>query len=646
VTPTEQGDPSELAALRSIASGTAAETGEGFFPALVENLSKAMGTMGAWVAVYDEPTRTLRALSIKMRDQWPQDYSYPIEGTPCQAAVEEQRMLHIPDRLVDLYSADLSLKQFGPVSYLGVPLFDVDGRIIGHLAVLDDKPMPEEPRGIAIFRIFANRAASELRRLERDRALREREAQLSRLIESAMDAIVNLDDELKIVLMNPAAERIFDCQLGAVLGRNFRELLAPDSRASLVECTAELLGREQPSASLWIPGGLRVASDHGRSFHAEATLSQYSADQRHWFTLILRDVEERLAAERRIESLLSEAESLREELRALGAFAPILGSSAALLSTLRELENVAATDTTVLLLGETGTGKELFARALHAGSPRAQKPLIKVNCGAMPANLIESELFGHERGAFTGATSRREGRFALAHGGTLFLDEIGELPLELQPKLLRVLQESEFEPVGSSRTLKVDVRVVAATNRDLAARVRDGTFREDLYYRLNVFPIRIPPLRERNGDIAELAQAFVDRFCQRFGRRLAPLSENTLARLAAYSWPGNVRELANVVERGVIISKGGSFDIDRALVDSAARDSTPQPAAAANPARILSVRELEELERANIVRALEASGWKVAGGQGAAALLGMNPSTLNSRMRALGISRPAARPGG
>jgi PAS domain S-box-containing protein len=641
---TEPVDLGEMAALRSIVEGTAGETGEGFFRAVVENLSRAMGTMGAWVAVYDEATRTMRALSMKMRDQWLDGYSYPIEGTPCEAAVEERRMLHVPDRVIDLYEADPSLKQYGSVSYLGVPLFDVDGRIIGHLAVIDDKPMPGEPRGHAIFSIFASRAASELRRLERDRALRERESQLSRLIESAMDAIVNLDDELNIALMNPAAASAFDCEPGAVIGRSFPELLAPDSRASLDSCKAELLGRDQASASLWIPGGLRVATDRGRQFHAEATLSQYSADQRHWFTLILRDVEERLAAERRIESLLSETESLREELRALGAFAPILGSSAALLSTLREVESVAATDATVLLLGETGTGKELFARALHAGSTRAGRPLIKVNCGAMPANLIESELFGHEKGAFTGATSRREGRFALAHGGTLFLDEIGELPLELQPKLLRVLQESEFEPVGSSRTVKVDVRVVAATNRDLAARVREGTFREDLYYRLNVFPIRIPPLRERGDDISELAQAFVDRFARRFGRRLGLLSESTLARLAAYSWPGNVRELANVLERGVIISRGGSFDIDRALIDTVPRSSAPPPSSAEQPTRIFSVLELEDLERANIVRALEATGWRVAGREGAAALLGMNPSTLNSRLRALGITRPAIRP--
>jgi transcriptional regulator with GAF, ATPase, and Fis domain len=301
---------------------------------------------------------------------------------------------------------------------------------------------------------------------------------------------------------------------------------------------------------------------------------------------------------------------------------------------------VAGTDITVLFLGETGTGKELFARAVHAQSPRRDKPLIKVNCGAMPANLVESELFGHEKGAFTGATNRREGRFTLADGGTLFLDEIGELPLELQPKLLRVLQEGEFEPVGSSRTVQVDVRVVAATNRILSERVRAGAFREDLYYRLNVFPIRIPPLRERGDDVAELAQVFVDRFCRRMGRTLAPLSERILARLRAHSWPGNVRELANVLERGVIVSAGGVLDIDRALLDTVPEDAPPPPAPADPTTRILSVLELEDLERANILRALEASGWKVAGEQGAGALLGMNPSTLNSRMRALGIRRP------
>jgi transcriptional regulator with GAF, ATPase, and Fis domain len=228
----------------------------------------------------------------------------------------------------------------------------------------------------------------------------------------------------------------------------------------------------------------------------------------------------------------------------------------------------------------------------------------------------------------------------MAHGGTLFLDEIGELPLELQPKLLRVLQEGEFEPLGSSHTVKVDVRIIAATNRNLLERVREGTFREDLYYRLNVFPIHIPPLRDRGDDVAELARAFLDRFCRRIGRKLAPLSESTLAHLRAYSWPGNVRELANVMERGVILSTDGIFDVERALLDTGPRVFAAPPSPADTGTRILSVLELEALERANMVRALEASGWKVAGDQGAASLLGMNPSTLNSRMRALDIRRP------
>jgi PAS domain S-box-containing protein len=633
-------DSDELAVLRSIVEGTAAETGEGFFSALVESLRAAMGTMGAWVATYDPIARTLRAVSMKMGDRSLDGFEYRIDGTPCQTAVEEERMLHIPDRLVELYEGTPSMRAFGAVSYLGVPLFDVDRQIIGHLAVLHDAPMAAEPRAEAVFRIFAARAAAELSRMERERALREREAQISRLLESAMDAIVNLDEELGISLMNPAAERAFECEHGTAIGRNFRELLSPESESSLGECIRELCGRQQENASLWIPGGLRARTARGRHFDVEATLSEYKADRRQWFTLILRDVEQRLAAEKRIQSLLSETETLREELRSLGAFEPIIGSSTALLSTLSAMASVAATDTTVLILGETGTGKELFARAVHVGSKRVEKPLVKVNCGAMPANLIESELFGHEKGAFTGATSRREGRFGMAHGGTLFLDEIGELPLELQPKLLRVLQEGEFEPVGSSRTVKVDVRIIAATNRNLFERVREGTFREDLYYRLNVFPVHIPPLRDRGDDVAELARAFLDRFCSRIGRKLVPLSESTLARLRAYSWPGNVRELANVMERGVILSTDGIFDVERALLDTDPRALAQPPSPADIGARILSVLELEALERANMVRALEASGWKVSGDQGAAALLGMNPSTLNSRMRALDIRRP------
>jgi transcriptional regulator with GAF, ATPase, and Fis domain len=293
----------------------------------------------------------------------------------------------------------------------------------------------------------------------------------------------------------------------------------------------------------------------------------------------------------------------------------------------------------VLILGETGSGKELIARAIHGASPRRERPMVKVNCAAIPASLIESEFFGHERGAFTGATGKREGRFALADGGTIFLDEVGELPLELQGKLLRVLQEGEFEPVGSSRTRKVNVRVVAATNRDLFREVQDGRFREDLYYRLSVFPLTVPPLRERGDDIALLAEEFARKFAQKTGRTLAPFTPQCLARLKAYPWPGNVRELQNVIERAVITARDGRMNLDRALPDVPEISALPAAVEEASD-RIRTVQEIEALERANILRALEACGWRVSGDNGAAQRLGMNPSTLSSRIKALGIRRP------
>ena len=321
-----------------------------------------------------------------------------------------------------------------------------------------------------------------------------------------------------------------------------------------------------------------------------------------------------------------------------------------------DVHQVAATEATVLVLGETGTGKELVARAIHASSRRQKAPFIKVNCGALPETLIESELFGHERGAFTGATQRRDGRFALADHGTIFLDEIGDLPLPLQVKFLRVLQEGEFEPVGSSRTRKVDVRVIAATNRDLRQAVERSEFRGDLFFRLNVFPVVVPPLRERGDDVILLAQAFCRRFASQMGRRIEPLSQPSCQALKRYAWPGNVRELQNVMERAVITSWDGRLDLSRVLPDStattagsaasaadpaAARNNPNGPGGASEPgARVLADTEMKELERANILRALDATNWRVAGEHAAAGLLRISPSTLASRMKALGIKRP------
>ena len=303
------------------------------------------------------------------------------------------------------------------------------------------------------------------------------------------------------------------------------------------------------------------------------------------------------------------------------------------------MKEVAATDATVLILGETGTGKEVIARSIHRASRRHNRPLIKVNCAAIPATLIESEFFGHEAGAFTGATKKRDGRFAMAHGGTIFLDEVGELPFDLQSKLLRVLQEGEFEPVGSSQTRKVDVRVLAATNRDLQRCTGEGKFREDLYYRLNVFPIELPPLRERRGDIGVLAAAFAEKFAKSMGRPIEPLSADCIRRLEAYRWPGNVRELQNIIERAVITARDGKLNLDRALPESVSVLAVALTDGEAAVKRVRTAKELEDLERENIVAALEASGWKVAGANGAATLLGIKPTTLNSRVKALGIER-------
>ncbi len=631
--PTSEFD--EHAALRSVVEGTASETGEKFFRSLVENLARSLGTMGAWVARLSPDRTELCALSMKLRDRWWENFVYRVPGTPCETAIQERRVVHIPERVIDLYRDQPYLRDNGAVSYLGVPLFGADGQIVGQLAVLDDKPLPAEPRAMAIFQIFANRAAAELQRLQSERAVVERETQLRRLLESAMDAIVDFDADFRVTLMNPAARRS--------LGRDerpasfdLRSLFSPESRQRLERCAAELMRSDAVQNSQWIAGGLRVLRPDAEPFQAEATLSHYRLNERDRMTLILRDVDERLAAEQRIVSLARETQYLRDELTSLQNYDRIVGSSAPLLRALLEVEHVAPAETGVLLLGETGTGKELFARAIHARSKRSGKPLVKLNCGAIPHALIESELFGHEKGAFTGATQRRHGRFALADGGTLFLDEIGELPLELQPKLLRVLQEGELEPVGSSRTMRVDVRIIAATNRDLAEMVKRGTFREDLFYRLNVFPIRIPPLRERDRDVDELSRVFLEKYARQLGRELAPLSEDVLERLRRYSWPGNVRELQNVIERGVIVSTSGVFDIERALPEPALQAPAPKPPAT----RVHTLAELLALERANIERALAQTKGKVAGKSGAAALLGTHPSTLSSRMRSLGIKRP------
>jgi formate hydrogenlyase transcriptional activator len=378
----------------------------------------------------------------------------------------------------------------------------------------------------------------------------------------------------------------------------------------------------------------------GTLVFASRQMGVYSEADVHYLQLVANQVAvavENALAFQEIEALkdklAKEKAYLEEEARTEHDFGNIVGESAALRAILKKVETVASTDSTVLLYGETGTGKELVARAIHDLSPRKHRTFVKLNCAAIPTGLLESELFGHEKGAFTGAISQKLGRFELANQGTLFLDEVGDIPVELQPKLLRVLQEQEFERLGSTRTIRVNVRLVAATNRDLGAMVAEGRFRNDLYYRLNVFPLTLPPLRERRDDIPRLVRHFTQRFARRMGRKIETIPSDVMSALVGYPWPGNVRELQNVIERAVILSRGPVLQVPRADLPS----SAPQQATASADDASTT---LAEAEREHILRTLRETAWVLGGPKGAAMRLGMKRSTLQWKIKKLGISRP------
>lgn len=626
-------------AIIAIMEGTSGHTGEQFFKILVKKLSLVLNTSGAWVTEYIEKEERLRAFAFWLNGQWVENYEYVLKGTPCEPVIKNACRVHLPEKVVELYPKDPDLKEYKAVSYLGEPLTDSAGKVIGHLAIMDSKPMPPDPGKLAIFRIFSARAAAEITRLNAEKQLRAREEKLARLIESAMDGIAEFDEKLVITQLNPAAEKILSVKDTEVSGNKIiTDYIGHEDRAKLRIIARRLLSSTVNERSLWVPGGLEIRSSRGVTIRTEATLSLSGTEGNHHLTLIFRDVNDRLEAERKINALISETQYLKEELSTIQGSGELKGNSPGLLKVKKDIQQVATTDSTVLITGETGTGKELVARAIHRESKRNDKPLIKVNCGAIPSNLIESEFFGHEKGAFTGATSKRDGRFKLADGGTIFLDEIGELPLDLQSKLLRVLQEGEFEPVGSSRTVKINTRVLAATNRNLKKEVREGRFREDLFYRLNVFPIEVPPLRERGDDIIDLAEQFIREYSVRIGRKVKPLTEEMKSRLLSYNWPGNVRELQNVIERAVITSEKGVLNFDVSL--TGAPDIKVLENTESREYRVLTANEMQELEKDNLIRALRKTNWKVSGEDGAATLLGIPPTTLSSRMKSLGIKKP------
>jgi formate hydrogenlyase transcriptional activator len=629
--------------LRLVIEGTVSETGTEFFRALVKNLATALGTTGAWVTEYLEEPGRLRAIGMWWNGGFVEQYEYAIAGTPCESVVRSKSLIHFPENILALFPGDHDLGKFHAVSYLGTPLLDTNGEVLGHLSVLDTKPLPADPQAISLFEIFAARAAAEHRRLRAERLLRASEEQLTLLLESAMDAILVLNTRFHIVRVNAAGLRLFGCAAEDLVGEHLGAFLVKESAVQIEAFARELQSQPAGRQQLWVPRNFVARRWDHSVFPAEATLSRFESRNEAYYSLILRNTDERIEAERRIELLTQEADYLREAVRELPGHGELLGRSDVMQTVIEAVQRVAPTDSTVLITGETGTGKELIARAIHRSSSRADKPLVLVNCAAVPGNLIESEFFGHERGAFTGAVARREGRFAMAHCGTIFLDEIGELPLELQAKLLRVLQEGEFEMLGGTRTIKVNVRVVAATNRDLKQMTLAGTFREDLYFRLHVFPIHLPPLRARGRDMDLLADLFLRRFAKRMGKRIEPLTPEQLALLRRYEWPGNVRELQNVIERAIILASSPRLQLEQALTGAA---PPPTPPALAQPVlpdatRILSANQLLDLERGNLLRALEACHWKISGDQGAARLLGIPPTTLTSRMKSLQIVRPA-----
>lgn len=582
--------------LRAIIQGTAATTGTQFFRSLVKHLAEGLHVRFAFVAEC-LPNLRARSLACFQDNNFGADFEYALPGTPCMK-VAEGRVCHVPDGLPAAYPEDKGMIDLGTVSYLGVPLRGSDGKVIGHLVTFDDKPMPSDPLALSVLETFAARAAVEL---ERERAFEdlkrrkeESDERLRDLFDEAPIAYVNEGLDSKFIRANKTALKTLGIKLEDVphtYGKNFIPD-TPEAQARL-KAAFESIGKGIDTSGVVLE--LR-RKDNGKPLWIQ-WWSRPDISGQYTRTMFV-DITDRVLMEREKARLEAANSYLQEEIRSEHNFGEIVGNDPKLRETLKLIEQVATADSTVLILGETGTGKELIARAIHDRSARRERPLVKVNCGAISAGLVESELFGHVKGAFTGAIANRDGRFKLADGGTIFLDEVGELPMDTQVKLLRVLQEQEFEPIGSSRTIKVNVRVVAATNRDLQELVREGKFRADLFYRLNVVPLRVPALRERASDIHLLAMFFVQKFARKMGKQITHISDEALHGLTGYAWPGNIRELQNVIERAVILSPGKTLMLaeklhappalpnsnQREVIHSSKMDKDESPAASTRPA--------------------------------------------------------------
>jgi formate hydrogenlyase transcriptional activator len=662
--------------LYHISEGIAGATGEEFFRSLARHLAKALRTRYSFITECSDDAHTrVRALAFWDGEGFAQDIEYSLRGTPCEKVIDGTICAY-PERLQELFPEDRDLATLGAESYVGVPLPNHRGGVLGHLVVMDNRPRIFGDGELRVLRIFATRAGAELERSRGEASLKRSEARRALLLEINNAIVTKLTrdelwtaiadavrrvvpfDRLALALYDPKEDCLSLVSYAGPYQRDDytplgRRLKLDDSPAGLAFATRKYVLRRDLETER-LTGSEERAYGHG--FRSVCSLplvvrgvsigaitvgslnrAQYTAADAEFLMEVasqiaiavdnLRAYEETEALKARFEA---EAVYLQEEIKTEHNFEEIIGQSPAVRQLLRKLEQVAPTDATVLIHGETGTGKELLARAVHDRSRRKSRPLVKVNCGSIPSGLVESELFGHEKGAFTGATQRRVGRFELAHGGTIFLDEVTELPVDTQVKLLRVLQEGEFERVGSSQTINVDVRVIAATNRDLQEVVRNGSFRADLFYRLNVFPLEVPPLRERREDIPLLVNFFISRFGKSLGKEIRGVSQKSMASLSQYHWQGNIRELQNVIERAAVLAKGPILHVDDTLLraDESASSQT-------------AIDTLENVERQHILRALSETQWVIHGKKGAAELLGINPSTLRSRMEKLGIKKPS-----
>jgi formate hydrogenlyase transcriptional activator len=617
--------------LKMISEATAGLTGEDYFCGLAKHVTTALGVRYALVSECANEEKTkVRTLSYVDGQNLLENVEYDLEGTPCEIVMKGK----------DYFCANELEKQFpkekGIQSYVAVPICSpATGEVLGHIAGLDVVPMTNNQNQTSILKIFASRAGAEMDRLDALKKLEKANAELQVLLKNSDERYRDLFDEApiayvnegldsKFIKANRAALRILGVKPEEVPTMYGLSLIpdTPDAQRRANEAF-ESIGRGTDTSG--------VVLELRRKDNGQPIWIQWwsNPDPSGSFTrTMFIDITEQVMMEQEQAKLKAQNQYLQDEIKLNHNFEEIVSKSKNFHKILQQIEQVASTDATVLILGESGTGKELIARAVHNISNRSKRPLVKVNCATLPANLIESELFGHERGAFTGAMEKKIGRFELADGGTIFLDEIGELPFDLQSKLLRVLQEGEFERLGNPKTMKVNVRIIAATNRNLENAIEKKEFREDLYYRLNVFPILTPPLRDRKEDVPLLVNHFIKKYEGRLGRKITSVRPELMEALCEYNWPGNIRELENLIERALILSRNNTLEYGDWV-----------PAKKYLPGEKSIAKKMEDVERDHITEVLKQTNWKVSGEKGAAKILGLNPTTLEARMKKLSIRR-------